>query len=146
MILGACAAMVIGNRAPHHPPRVLFVCEHGTVKSPIARELMRRRAAERGLAVSVRSRGVAPEDGTTPELVAALARDRIDPKRDPLRRLRPADLTWADIVVRFHPLPLQTGNKDVRDWGNTPSPNRAYSESMASLMRAVDALIDELAK
>jgi protein-tyrosine-phosphatase len=145
LILGAVAAALIGNQSPKRPPRVLFVCEHGTVKSPIARELMRRRAAERGLAVWVRSRGVAPEEGGTPELAAALAADRIDPKREPLQKLRKSDFGWADIIVHFHPVPFNASGKKLRDWGATPSPNRHYDESMASLTRAIDALLDELA-
>jgi hypothetical protein len=38
-------------------PQVLFVCPYGTVKSAIARETLKRRAAEAGVAVRVRSRG-----------------------------------------------------------------------------------------
>ena len=62
-ILAGSAFLVAATGPSRRAPHVLFVCLHGTVKSPIARELMRARARERGIAVEVRSRGIEPEEG-----------------------------------------------------------------------------------
>ena len=50
------------------PARVVFVCEHGSVKSLIAASYFIRRARERGLAVRAVARGAAP-DAQVPESV-----------------------------------------------------------------------------
>jgi hypothetical protein len=62
-VLGAAFAMALVQSsnvaiAAKRPKRVLFICQFGSVKSPIARELFRRRAKERGIAVIAWSRGI----------------------------------------------------------------------------------------
>ncbi len=145
-ILAAMAAMIAANGPSRRRPRVLFVCEHGTVKSPIARELLRTRATARGIPVKVRSRGIAPKEAATPELAAALVRDGIDVKREPLRRLSRADAKWADVVVHFHPLPLDLPASATRDWTDTPSVNGEYAAAMARIGERIDALLGDLAR
>lgn len=126
--------------------KILFVCEAGTVKSPIAREHARRLAAARGLGVDVRSRGIAPEDHMTPQLAAALAGDRIDIAREPVLALTAADLSAADVIVVFNPLPPALGAWSVRDWTDTPSMNEDYGRARGILIPRIDALLDEVAK
>lgn len=139
------STLLIALRRPSaRPPQVLFVCLHGTVKSPIAREILRRRALERNVSVKVRSRGIAPEEGASAELAAALVRDGIDVRHDPLRRLSPTDAAWADVLVYFDPLPFAAANKDLRNWTDIPSVNQHYAQAMAEIRRRIEALIDEL--
>jgi len=124
---------------------VLFVCAKGTVKSAIARELLRDKAKARGMAVKVRSRGIEPKEGATPETRLALARDRIDTRREPLRRLEAGDARWADVVIAFDPLPFAVSGADLRDWSGTPSVNAEYDAAIAAIAARVDSLLDELA-
>lgn len=146
-IILLAAAMLVAARAPgKRAPRVLFVCLHGTVKSPIARELMRGQASARGLSVQVRSRGIDPEDGASPQVAAALVRDGIEVKRDPLRGLTRKDAAWADVVVFFDPLPFEVTGKDLRDWRDIPSVNKNYDEALDLMRRRVAGLVDELAR
>ena len=84
------------------PAKVLFICQAGTVKSPVARELFRRRATERGVSVEVQSRGIAPEEHMTDRLLAAARADGINPRREPARALTPKDLRAADVVIYFN--------------------------------------------
>jgi hypothetical protein len=60
--------------SPVRPHRVVFVCEHGSVKSLVAMVYFNRRAQERGLAYRAVARGIAaePEVPSTPlrELLA----------------------------------------------------------------------------
>lgn len=143
-ILSAAALLIAAKLPGGRTPRVLFVCQKGTVKSPIARELLREQAKARGVSVKVQSRGVAPAEGASPEVAAALVRDGIKVKRDPLRALSKADAAWANVVVFFDPLPIEVTGKDLRDWRDTPSVNQHYAEALAQMRSRIAALLDEL--
>ncbi|MFM5885707.1 MAG: hypothetical protein ACKOQ3_10365 [Novosphingobium sp.] len=143
-LLAGCAT----NRPARTAPLVLFVCEHGTVKSPIAREHLRRIAAQRGLRVRAMSRGINPSEDVSPKLAAALAQDGIDPRRDPLLRLTMADLAAADVVVTFQALPPtfdRTRIHELRDWSDIPAMNENYWLARGRLVLRIEALLDEVA-
>lgn len=124
--------------------RVLFVCQFGTAKSAIAREIFRRRARERGLAVTAFSRGITVEDHITPPLRQRLTADGIDPAADTARVLSPRDWRHADIVVIFNALPPEIKPADLRDWTDTPSVTDDYAKARAVLDSRIDALLDEI--
>ncbi|ANY19097.1 Low molecular weight phosphotyrosine protein phosphatase [Tsuneonella dongtanensis] len=145
-LLSAVCTVLVANAPPGRTPRVLFVCEKGTVKSPIAREILRSRAKERGMSVAVQSRALEPGDSAIEATKSALRHDGIDVSRQPLRKLSPADLAWADVVVAFNPLPEPGAAHTLRDWTDTPSVNASYPAAMASITERVDALLDELAR
>lgn len=126
------------------PPTILFVCEAGTVKSPIAREHMRRLASARGVALDARARGIAPENHMTPQLAAALKADGIDLSHEPALALTAADLKAADIIVVFNPLPARFGTWAVRDWTDVPSMNENYLFARAVLIPRLEALLEDL--
>lgn len=125
------------------PVRVLFVCPAGSVKSAIAREALKRRAAEAGLAVAVSSRGVHPEDHVTPTLAANLRTDGLDPAAEPLRALAPADVAQAELVVAFDAASDEPMLRSARAW-KTPSWNDHYAEAKADLDDRLTALLTEL--
>ena len=106
------------------PPTILFVCQAGTVKSPVARELLRRLRRRGTLQSTPNARGIAPENHMTPQLAAALKADGIDLASEPVLALTAADLKAADIIVVFNPLPARLGTWRVRDWTDLPSMNR----------------------
>lgn len=150
LLLGACAAAPKLARGTGAAPevaskRVLFVCQFGSVKSPIARELAKRRAAERGLKIDFAARGITPEEHIASELARALVADRINPKAEPLQPLTAADVARADIVVAFDKLPAHLAAVDVRDWSSLPSMNKDYAAARADLMTRIDRLLDGLA-
>jgi protein-tyrosine-phosphatase len=128
------------------PRSLLFVCQAGTVKSAIARELAKRMARERGLRVAIRSRGIAPEDHLTPELIARLAAKGIDPRREPVRKLRQSDLDRAGTVILFDPLPAGLTAPAARDWRDTPSVLRDYDKAIAVIEDRIGALLDEMSR
>lgn len=144
-ILSAAATLVAAKAPVKRPSRVLFVCQKGTVKSAIARELMREQAKARWIPLRVQSRGITPAEGASPEVAAALIRDGIAVKREPLRALTKADAAWADLVVYFDPLPFAVTGKDLRDWRDTPSVNTSYDEALGVIRSRISALLDELA-
>ena len=128
------------------PVRVLFVCQYGTVKSALARELFRKRAAERRIAAIAVSRGITPAEHLSAAARTSMTADGIDPARDPLRKLAPGDLRKADIVVIFNPLPVKLATRPTRDWEATRSVNDDYPNARPELDRRIDALLDEIAK
>ena len=142
----ALAALLFGKAAAPRSkmPTILFVCQGGTVKSPIAREHMRRLAAARGIGINAQSRGITPEDHMTPTLAAALKADNIDISNEPVLALTAADLKAADIIVIFNPLPAALGTWPARDWSDLPSMNENYTAARANLIPRLAALLDEL--
>ena len=128
-----------------HKPKILFVCQAGTAKSAIARELFRRRARERGIAVDVFSRGIILEDHISSELRSKLVADGIDSTAEPAQVLGADDLKAANTVVRFNPLPLSAVHPDIRDWSDLPSVNDNYSDARKILDERIDKLLDEIA-
>jgi protein-tyrosine-phosphatase len=126
-------------------PRVLFVCQYGSVKSAIARELFRRRARERGINARAFSRGITPEDHVSAQLRAQLAADNLDTAKDRLRAIIMADTRAADYIVIFNPLPSQYAQISTRDWSSVASVNQQYDGARADILVRIDALLDEIA-
>lgn len=125
-------------------PRVLFICQYGTAKSAIAREVFRQRAQARGIPVFAYSRGITPAEHISPTLRTRLLADGIDPAREPVQTLAQADIKSADIVVTFNPVPKTLRARRTLDWSSLPSMNDAYPRARADLLVRVDALLDRI--
>ena len=125
-------------------PGVLFVCEAGTVKSAMARELFRVRARQRGIAVDAISRGLNLADHVSPGLRQRLAADHIDTTAEPAQALTSADWQAALLVVAFNPLPASVERRDVIDWTDVGSMNDDYDRSLADLNQRIERLLDDL--
>ena len=144
LIVGGSLAFTFGRAtAACAPTRVLFVCPAGTVKSAIARETLRRRAVAEGVAVSVASRGVHPEDHVTPTLAANLRRDGLNPASEPVRALEERDISQADIVIAFDEAADAPSLRATRAW-KTPSWNGDYAAAKADLDDHLTGLLAEL--
>lgn len=130
--------------AANRRPLVLFICQFGTAKSAIARELLRRRAAQRNMAVAAFSRGITPEPHLADSTRARLAAEGIDLDGDAVKRLRKTDIRAADIVVTFNVLPPSLVDAKVRDWSSLPSVNDSYDLARSDLDRRIDHLLDGL--
>lgn len=146
LLIGLLTAPAAATAAtPCRPPRVLFVCPAGTVKSAIAREQLRQTAFGRGIAVEGLSRGVTPADHLTPELIAQLIHDGIDPRAEPVLPLAQTDIARADIVVAFEEAANAPGMSQARVW-DIPSWTADYAGTRAALLPKIDALLDEIAR
>lgn len=130
-------------QAPCAPPVVLFVCPAGTVKSAIARETLRKRAATAGILVQAQSRGIHPEDHVSPGLAANLKADGIDPASEPARTFVDADAARADVVVAFDEAAKVPALSQARAW-DIPSWNSDYPAAKAALTARIDDLLAEL--
>jgi hypothetical protein len=126
LLLAACASL-----PSQAPPKILFVCQFGTTKSAIARELFRRRALERGVTVAAISRGLTIEDHISPTLRQRLVAEGINPNADAPKVLEPQDWQSATLVVAFNPLPSAVPVAKIRDWIDLPSLNESYCPAIA---------------
>jgi pyruvate/2-oxoglutarate dehydrogenase complex dihydrolipoamide acyltransferase (E2) component len=126
--------------------KILFVCQAGTVKSAIAREVARKMARERGIEIEFRSRGIAPEDHVTPDMLARLEAKAVDPRSEPVAALTQADLDAADMVVAFNRLPPAMKAPNLRDWTDSPAFSEDHDRAMAAIESRVSSLLDELTR
>jgi len=136
------ALLATSTLAASKRPVVLFICDFGTAKSAIARELFRRRAQERGIDVTAFSRGLAIEDHISLPLEAALDAEGIDTRRDGFAVLTSRDVRRADSVVSFATLPKAFQTQKRQDWTALPSVNDAWPAARADLDRRIEALLD----
>jgi protein-tyrosine-phosphatase len=128
---------------------VVFVCEHGSVKSLVAQEWFNRRARERGLAVRAVSRGVTPDAAVPPAIVEALRGDGFDVSAFHPRALAEADVAGAARVVLIGvdgepPLPAAGGMVDR--WDGIPPASQDYSASRDAMKARIEKLLDALAR
>jgi protein-tyrosine-phosphatase len=151
-LLSACIVLAAGLAVPcagarsHKRPKILFICQYGTAKSAIAREVFRQHARLRGIDARAFSRGLTLEDHISPELRIKLQADQIDPMADLPQTLSRRDWIKADIMVAFNPLPAAIRHPDLRDWSDLPSVNENYSEARRVLDKRIDSLLDEIQK
>lgn len=125
------------------PTRVLFVCPAGTVKSAIAREMLRARIDSQRLNLAVTSRGLRPENHVSEALAARLRADRLDTGREPARPVTARDVADADIVIAFDEATASPLLGKARAW-RTPSWNADYDAAKTDLALRLDALVAEL--
>ena len=135
-------------KAPGDSQTVVFVCEHGTVKSVVALAWFRQLAAERHLTIRAISRGTAP-DSSVPALVrSGLLRDGLT-----LGSFTPALFTLSDLssaiaVVSFDQ-PGVAGMVGQRvptlRWDGLPAVSTDYNVARDSIRLRVTRLVDSLA-
>ena len=138
-------ALAVGAREP--PVRhVLFVCEHGSVKSAMAALMLDRIAAERGLPVRGMSRGIAVTDGAMPDAIAgALAADGIDGTGFEAQPLRQRDIDEAALVVLIGvqlPPSLQPNARPFWSWSDVPAATQDYAAARAAILEHLEVIAE----
>ena len=149
--IGALLAMA-ETRAPKVPappaPYVLFVCEHGNVKSLMAAEYFARLAAARGLVLEARARGTAPNSASVPPpIVAGLRAESYEVADFVPRAVTAADAAGALRVVVIGtvlPTDLAAAAPAVEVWGDIPAASEDFAGARAALLRHLDALLQDL--
>ncbi|MEP6621487.1 MAG: hypothetical protein ABJE47_19325 [bacterium] len=125
---------------------VLFICEHGTVKSLLAKVLFEEYAKEVGLKMEARSRGTNLEPMVPPWMHKALAADGISVGTWLPQALTPVDLREATYVVSFDiPRALSAPALAPRaQWDGLPSVSQDYSAGRDAIKAKVRQLVDSL--
>jgi len=127
---------------------VVFVCEHGNVKSLIAMEWFNRLAAERQLSVRAVSRGLTPENPVPPPIRARLKGDGFDVSAFEARPLRPSDVDGAPRLVMIGadaPAWVRDSGTRVEVWNAIPPASEDYGASRDALKERIRALLSALA-
>jgi len=128
--------------------QVLFVCEHGNVKSLMAASYFNAMAKERGLSVRAVSRGTAPNSDTVPLPIAQhLKTEGFDVSGFHPTAVSVSDLSASQKVVTIGTtLPAKTNeeNRQTEEWNDVPSANLDYDATRSSLKQHVKGLVDEL--
>jgi len=132
------------------PPvrRVVFVCEHGSVKSLIAASYFNRAASARGLPFDAIARGTAPEQAVPRIVQIGLSESGMNVSQHVPQKFVASDLGGASLVVSFDQDIEATVDGKVRHlkWDNLPGVLADYPRGRDAIVQKVDALIDALAK
>ena len=147
LILSAVLSLTAtAQRAGVQPPTVLFVCEHGTVRSLLAKVLFEEYAREVGLRMNAVSRGTHADSIVPQWMQQGLSADHValGPWRP--QTLHPEDLADAAYVVSFDvPLSATNGARVRREqWDGLPSVSRDYTSGRDAIKLRVHALVDSL--
>jgi arsenate reductase len=128
---------------------VVFVCEHGNVKSLMAASYFNQLASQRGLPFRAVSRGAAPNSNTVPQpIVAGLRADGFDVSDFQPSKIAPADVVDAVRVVAIGtelPADAKTEEPHVERWNDVPPASTSYDAARTSLKAHVAELLDKLA-
>jgi len=144
-----CLLLACTGRGASEPPggTVVFVCDHGNVKSLLAASLFEQEAAARHLPVRAVARGVTPEAGVPPEAAGAFASDGFTVTNFQPRRASEAELRTARRVVAIN---LEVGTvtrpdgRPIDDWSGIPAVSENYPVAREALRARVRTLIDAL--
>lgn len=134
----------VGSAAP--ADTVVFVCEHGSVKSVVAAEWFNRMARERGLGLRAVPRGVTP-DASVPLVIAdALRRDGFEVGGLAPRRLDAADLAGALRIVAMglDPAALSADGVSVERWDGIPPASESYAAARDAIRKRIETLLAAL--
>jgi protein-tyrosine-phosphatase len=146
-LLIACTAL---HAEEPSTAQVLFVCEHGNVKSLMAASYFNQLSAARGLRLRAISRGSAPDSTTVPApIVSGLRSDRVD-----VRDFRPAAVSAADVVASEQvvligaalPKGIDTPAAKVERWDDVPAASVSYSAARDSLRAHVEQLLKRMSR
>jgi arsenate reductase (thioredoxin) len=147
VVLTGCEA-----RAAEPAPtrQVLFVCEHGNVKSLMAATYFNELARSRGLPFRAVSRGLAPDSDSVPEFVKApLAAQGYDVSTFRPQRLTDDDITASARVIAISTaLPAEAASTAAQSeqWNDVPAASTDFARSRDSIRAHVAELLDRLAR
>lgn len=156
--MGIVGVIVVGGPLPAQsanvkpaPARgvqhVVFVCDHGTVKSLVALEVFNRLAAARGLRAEASSRGTKP-DAQVPVVVRnGLAADGFDVRAFRAQLFTRRDVAPGALVVALDADvdSVVAGRATVVRWDGLPSVLANYTEARTAITARVRRLVDSLA-
>jgi len=150
LILAALALAALEQSRPRKAEpagTIVFVCEHGTVKSLIAREWFNRLAAERGLAIRAVSRGLTPDASVPAAIADALRSDGFDASGFEPLAFSAADATGAVRVVGIGvdlSAAAQRGGAPWEAWEGIPPASERYAASRDALRGRIETLLETL--
>lgn len=123
---------------------VLFVCEHGSVKSLLAKSLFEQAAAREGLTLDAVSRGITPDPEVPEWMRVALKQDGFNIGEWRPVALSEADLRSAQRVITFDVTLPHAGDPEASRWDGLPAISEDYAAGRAAIGARIDELVREL--
>ena len=129
--------------------QVLFVCEHGNVKSLMAASYFNQLAQERQLSFHAVARGSKPSSKTVPPvIVQELRRDGFDVSKFHPSKVSLSDVSASERVVligtTLPPEAWEEGASKIEQWNDVPPADVDYAATRESLKSHVTKLVDQL--
>ena len=144
----AVLALTCGIAFAADQDEVVFVCEHGNVKSLMAASYFNQLAEQRGLRLRAISRGSAPDSDTVPQpIAAALHTDGIDVSDFRPAKVESAEVAEAARIVTIGadlPAGVPADEQRVERWNDIPPASTDYAAARAALKAHIDDLIQRL--
>ena len=125
---------------------VLFVCEHGTVKSLLAKVLFEQYAQEVGLQMRAESRGTHADSIVPPWMLQGLALDHVQLGSWHPQTLAAGDLATASYIVSFDVPEAATAAAQAprAQWDGLPSVTQDYAKGRDAIKARIHQLVDSL--
>ena len=131
--------------------QVLFVCEHGNVKSLMAASYFNQLAERMRLPFHAVARGTAPNSTAVPqEIVQGMSRDGFD-----VSSFHPSKVNMSDVSASVRVISIGTvlpaeaqaeGRSKIEQWNDVPPASIDYEAARDSLKSHVKALVEQLAQ
>ena len=134
--------------SPEQPPAlVVFVCEHGNVKSLMAASYFNEFAKQRGLPFRGVSRGSAPDATPVPRAIAdAMRAEGFDVSGFQPSAVSAAEMAASARVVTIGTALPSADTSKVEQWNDVPPASTAYVASSAALKAHVEDLLERLVR
>ncbi|RZU41481.1 protein-tyrosine-phosphatase [Edaphobacter modestus] len=131
---------------------MLFVCEHGNVKSLMAASYFNQLAQELRLPFRAVSRGIAPDSTTVPPaIIQGLRADGFD-----VSSFHPSAVTSSDVSASQRVITIGTvlpvdaqlasAQPKIEQWNDVPPASVGYGATRDSLKRHIKELVEQLDK
>jgi arsenate reductase (thioredoxin) len=128
-------------------PTIVFVCEHGALKSVIASAYFNKLAAERGLPYRATFRGASPQADLSQRAIEGLRADGLEVPTG-----KPTAIDQTDVEAATHIFAIGCTLPDAArrsgkatDWSDVPD-DRGYAVMRDAIVRHVRELLDELSQ
>lgn len=143
----ATSAAISAEEPQSSPAPVVFVCEHGSVKSLMAASYFNRAAQKRGLTLRAIARGVNPDEAVPGKIARSLADEGFD-----VWDFKPARVSAPDVESAAHLVTIgvpaasipAAGSSKAEQWDDIPAASVDYSAASKALQRHVDQLLDRI--
>lgn len=149
LLLAAAFSAAGQPPGPAEAPHIVFVCEHGSVKSLMAASHFNRLAEARGISMRAISRGVTPDAAVPPKIATALGADGFDVAVYKPLALKPEEAASAFKVVSIGAdlsSLLAGAEVTLERWDEIPPASVDYTKSREALLKRIEALLSELGK
>ena len=147
----AAYILIAGSQVSQTPstasPTIVFVCEHGALKSVIASAYFNKLAAERGLPYRATFRGASPQADLSQRAIEGLRADGLEVPTGTPTAIAETDVDAATHIFAIGctlPDAARRSGKST-DWSDVPD-DRGYAAMRDAIVRHVGELLDELSK